>query len=285
MKPFGIILLFLLFIGCSKEKRKAPEAFFIKPESISVAVTNATLQGTTSSKITDLWYYVNGQFKGIFPTGNIFPVPSTGPTQITVYPGIKNNGISATRQPFEFYDAISIDTAVMPGTIVNRNFLFTYKSATKFHLIEGFEPGPTGTSIKTSNNSDTSFTILDKVTTPGASVYEGTRSFYFAVDDDKKIGQFESSFLYSLPKAGAPVYLEINYKCTQAFDVGIYSGSTYIYVASVNASADWNKIYIQLSSGVSTQPNSTCGLYFRAFRVAGAPSSEFWIDNIKILSY
>jgi len=288
MKPFGIILLILLFIGCNKEKQKAPEAFFIKPESISVAVTNATLQGTNSHKITDLWYYVNGQFKGAYPVGNMFPIPSTGPTQIVVYPGIKNNGISATRQPFEFYEPVTIDTSVTPGTVVNRNFNFKYKAGTKFNWLEDFEGFGTtsGISIKTSNNSDTSFTILDKTVTPGADIFEGTKCFYFAVDDVKKVAQFESvSQSYALPKSGQPVYLEINYKCTQPFDIGVFSGTTLIYVASVNTNENWNKIYIQLSTGVSTLPNSTCGLFLRAFRDGNASSSQIWIDNIKIISY
>jgi len=125
MRLFAIFLL-ILFIGCNKEKQKAPEAFFIKPESANIAVTS-TLQGTSSCKITDIWYYVNGKFKGAFPIGNMFPIPSTGPTELAFFPGIKNNGISATRGPYEFYSPIFIDTSVSPGTIVKRIFKFRFK--------------------------------------------------------------------------------------------------------------------------------------------------------------
>ncbi len=285
MKPFGIILLFVLFIGCNKQK--APEAFFIKPESITVAVTNATLQGTTNHKITDLWYYVNEQFKGAYPNGNMFPIPSTGPTQIIVKAGIKNNGISSTRQPYEFYDGIIIDTSVMPGIVAKRNFVFHYKAGANFRWLEDFEGfgTTTGISIKRSSNSDTSFSILNSSISPFPNVYEGTKCFYFAVDDVKQIARFESTALYPLPKQGQPVYLEMNYKCTQPFDVGVYNGSTYQSVVTVNTSEDWNKIYIQLSSGVSTLPTTTSGLFFSAFRDQTASSSQFWIDNIKIISY
>ncbi|HWY10068.1 MAG TPA: hypothetical protein VN026_02025 [Bacteroidia bacterium] len=288
MKPFGIILLFVLFIGCNKQKQKAPDAFFIKPESITVAVTSASLQGTTNHKITDLWYYVNSQFKGAYPMGNMFPIPSTGPTQIIIKAGIKNNGISATRQPYEFYDAVTIDTSVMPGIIANRNFVFHYKTAANFRWLEDFEGFGTtsGISIKKSSNSDTMFNILNSSVPPYPSVYEGTKCFYFAVDDIKQIARFEStSDTYPLPKQGQPVYLEMNYKCTQAFDVGVFNGSTYQYVATVNTSQDWNKIYIQLSTGVSTLPTTTCGLFFSAFRDPTASTSQVWIDNIKIISY
>src|SRR5688500_15733567 len=127
MRLFGIILLLLLFIVCNKEKQKEPVTFLIKPRSITIAITDATVMRTASHKITDIWYYVNGQFKGAFPLGSTLPVPSTGPTQLIFFPGIKNNGISATRQPYEFYSSVTLDTAVMPGTTVNRDLTFSYK--------------------------------------------------------------------------------------------------------------------------------------------------------------
>jgi hypothetical protein len=286
MRLFGIFLLLLLFIGCNKEKLKAPDAFFITPETVNLAVSNPSVQGTTSQKITDIWYYVNGQFKGAFPVGNTFPVPSTGPTQVTVFAGIKNNGISATRQPYEFYEPIFFDTSVTPGTQIKRDFTFKYKTGTVFRWLEDFEGFGTtsGVSIKNSNSTDTSFSILNLVTNPTADVFEGTKCMYFALDDNKRNAKYESNFQYALPKSGAAVYLEINYKCTGPFEVGVYSGTSYWYVSGVNASDSWNKIYIQLSSGVSSLTGN-CGLYVRALKTDNLPKTEYWIDNIKIVSY
>jgi hypothetical protein len=287
MRLFGIILLFLLFIGCNKEKQKAPEAFLIQPGSINLAITDPTVQGTASHKITDIWYYVNGKFKGAFPVSSKFPVASTGPTALAFFPGIKNNGISATRQPYEFYAAIYMDTSVAPTTLVNRNFTFSYKTDTKFRWLENFEGFGTvsGISIQNSNNTDTSFTILNKLTDPNAVVYEGNKGMYFAVDNNKRTAQFQSVFQYALPKAGQPVYLEMNYKCTAGFEVGVYAGTQFWYVAGINASPEWNKIYIQLSSGVSNLPGD-CGWYVRTIKLDQSTSKEeFWIDNLKILSY
>ncbi len=285
MRLFGIILLFLLFIGCNKEKQKAPAAFLIKPESITV-VTNTTTQGSASHKITDLWYYVDGKFKGAYPVSSTFPVPASGSAQITLFAGIKNNGISATRQSYEFYEAIVFDTAVSAGTLVKRNFEFKYKSSVKFHWLEDFEGfgTVTGISIQNSNNTDTSFAINNSTVTPFPEVYEGTKCLYFAVDDNKKVAQFESTAKFNLPKSGAPVYLEINYKCTDALDIGMTNGSASVFVAGMKATEGWNKIYIQLSSGVSTLSGNV-GLYFHAFKSSPGAKSEFWIDNIKILSY
>lgn len=285
MRLFAIFLL-ILFIGCNKEKHKAPEAFFIKPEGISLAVSNPSLQGTTSNKITDIWYYVNGQFKGAYPIGRLLPIASTGATELAFFPGIKNNGISATRVPYEFYNAIYIDTSVSPGTIVNRNFQFQYKSSAVFRWMENFEGfgTVTGISIQKSNTTDTTFTILNKSTNPSADVYEGNKCLYFAVDDNRRLAQFESVAQFPLPKNGATVYLEMDYKCTAGFEIGVYAGSSYWSIAGINTSEYWNKIYIRLSEGVSNLQGN-CGWYVRTFKNDGAAVNEFWIDNLKIVSY
>lgn len=284
MKYLRLFLFLLLFYGCTKESLKAPDAFFIKPTNISVSSTTA--QGTSSHKITDISYYVNGKFQGFFPIGSTLPIVSSGLTNLSFQPVIKNNGISATRQPYVFYEPIRFDTTVAAGTTFSRNLTFNYKSGCVFHWVEDFEGFGTtsGITIVKSNNSDTTFSILNKLTDPNADVFEGSKCLYFALDANRQIGQFQSTATFNLPKGGAPVYLEINYKCNQSFDVGVYStNSAYTYVSSVNDSETWNKIYIQLSAGVSTNLTTNCGLFFRANKQVDNP--QFFIDNIKIISF
>lgn len=283
MRLLRIFLLLLFFYGCNKEKLKAPDAFFILPKSVSVS--SSSLQGTSSHKITDLWYYVNNQFKGAFPSGNILPVTSTGQTEIVVFAGIKNNGISDTRQPYEFYESIKIDTSVAMGSTINKNLVFNYKSSTKFHWIEDFEGfgSTSGVTIQTAINSDTTFAILNKISNPNADVFEGSKCFYFGLDDNRRLAHFQSVNTYNLPKGGAPVYLEINFKCSQPFSVGLYSGLNTFPIGVINTSHAWNKIYIQLSSGATQNTGSTAGLYIAASK--STDDAWFYIDNIKILSY
>lgn len=283
MRLLRLFVLVLFFYGCNKETLKAPDAFFVKPQNISVSTT--TVHGSSSHKITDLWYYTNNQFQGAYPSGNTLPIVSSGSTKITVFAGIKNNGISATRQPYVFYESIEIDTNVAAGNTFNRNFTFKYKDACKFQWLEDFEGFGTtsGISIIKSTNSDTTYTILNKSINPNADVFEGSKCFYFALDANRQVAQFQSTATFSLPKGGAPVYLEINYKCNQSFDIGVYNGFTYTYVSTVNDSPDWNKIYIQLSAGVTLTQASSVGLFFKAVKQVDNP--EFFIDNIKIISF
>jgi len=281
MRLLGIILLFFLFYGCSKEKLKAPDAFFLKPNSVDLAVTSSSLQGSTSSKITDLFLYVNGNYRGAYPTGNILPVTSYGPTEITLYAGIKNNGISTTRVPYEFYELIRIDTTVDPNTFINRDLLFKYKSNVKFHLNEMFDGGTSGISFKKSNNSDTNCTFESNPD----NMLEGTYMF-FGMDDTRKLAQFQTtSETYPLPIFGAPVYLELNFKGNQPFEVGVYRGADFRTAVTVNSSETWNKIYVNLTSVVSTNPYGSYGLFIKAVKSPDVENPRIYIDNVKLLSY
>jgi hypothetical protein len=281
MRLFGIVLLLIFIYGCNKEKLKAREAYFVQTDKAVVATTYS-LEGTSNHKITDIWYYVEGDFKGAFPVGSLLPIPATGPAQVQFIAGIKNNGISATRKPYEFYQAYVLDTSVAPGVTVNRNFVFQYKPGLRFHMIEDFETvgGFSTIELKKSNDTDTGFAVISDPN----HVYEGQKSIYMTMSDDRPFLRLLSTNTFSLPASGATVYLELNYKCSQPFEVGIYSDFTYKPAVTVNTSEDWNKIYVQLTAAVSSNPVTTKqGFYLKAIKSSDNPF--IYIDNIKIISY
>jgi hypothetical protein len=274
------VFLLILFIGsCNKEKLKAPASFFIQSRAVSVVPTST--QGSASHKITDLWLYVNKVFKGCYPVGSVLPVPSTGPTKITIYPGIKNNGISATRTPYEFYEPVEIDTALNPGVIMDRDLSFKYKSGTVFHYNETFNGGPFGVGFKASPGSD----LFNYQVRNDAGSLDGNY-MYFALDPDSVNAQFETTATYTLPANGNPVYIELNYKCDQPFYIGVFNGSDYRPGLTVNGSPNWNKIYVRVTEGVSTPPvYSKYGIFIKALKSTEINKPEFFIDNVKLISF
>ncbi|MGZ3882939.1 MAG: hypothetical protein ACXVPD_01855 [Bacteroidia bacterium] len=237
-------------------------------------------QGSASQKITDIWFYVNGLFKGTYPVGNTLPVDAKGSAKIVFYAGIKNNGISETRQPYEFYAPVETDTTVNSDITVTRDFSFKYKSNTIFHYVEDFESP--AMNLKSSPGSDIQqFQMLNN----SYDKLEGNY-MYFSIDGNDRNGFFESVNQYSLPLDGAPVYMELNYKCNQPFTVGVCNGYDYRSAVTVNGSPGWNKIYIQLSTVVSTPPTyAKYGIFIRALKQKELEKAEFFIDNIKLLSY
>src|ERR1700748_1320263 len=115
----------ILFCDCNKEKLKAPVVSYLQIDTALVAVTS-TSQGTTSNNITDMWVYVNQQYKGAYPLGHLIPVVSTGITDILILPGIKNNGISDTRQPYTFLSGIEMSLNMVPNKVTRLKPAFPY---------------------------------------------------------------------------------------------------------------------------------------------------------------
>lgn len=267
------------YVSCNKQKLKSPQASFLvvaDPQLIT-----STNQGSNSHKITDMWLYVNDNFEGIFPVGSVMPVVATTNAEIVLFPGIKNNGIAATRLPYEFFQQVKFNLPVEAGKTYTYTPVFEYLTNTNFRYVESFDTGAPGTSF-----SGEPGTSCGLVSDP-SKVYGGVgNSFYMTMSDANPIGEIRStSSIFGLPAGGAPVYLEINYKNNQPFQLGIIGGGgDQREIISINRSAEWNKIYIQLTTAISTSPTYTnYKLYVKARKTVDNP--EIYIDNIKVISF
>ena len=278
----GYLLLFLcsliLLLSCKKDTLKSPVASFLVIDNISV---NPTInQGSNSQKITDMWYYVDGEFKGVFPIGSVMPIVASNTAEITLLAGIKNNGISATRTPYQFYKAINYVQPIEAGKTYTYSPKFEYSSNAIFHYTQEFN---SQASLFISAG-DSSFVWVNNPT----KAFGGTGgSIFMSMSDTKPTAKMLQSTPYYLPIGGTTVYLELNYKCNQTFVVGVIGGGTTFEreAITVSASDEWNKIYIQLTSVISTPPTYQLNgyqVYIKATKQVQTP--EIYIDNIKLIS-
>ena len=280
IKYILFLIVFLVLISCNKTKLKSPDACFIVINNPTL-LTNPTIQGANSQKITDIWYYVDDNFKGVFPIGSIMPVLGTGNSKITLFAGIKNNGISATRLPYEFYKGDVINQYFESGKTYTFSPVFEYLTGAVFPTqgCEDYEnPG-----VKYQSVGDSSTVVIADVN----KVFGGIgHSLFMSMSDLKPTSQIKTSSSMSLPVGGTPIYLELNYKCNQPFEVGVIAGATEVRPAiTVNPSPEWNKIYIQLSLAVSTQPTyNYYDIYIKATKQGDVPTPEIYIDNIKLVT-
>ena len=271
----------LIPLSTCKKYQPATPAFFITPGKTGVVVT--PLQGSSSSKITDLWLDVNGQFQGVFPIENKMPIVSGGKAVvINVYAGIKNNGISDTRIFYPFFDYLTIDTMVASGKSISRNFTFTYKPSTTFTLTEDFDH--VGSQFKKSDiSADTAVRII--VAKNADSFENKSMQLLMSVNSAVGPGRIETFNSYGLPQGNANVYLELDYKCNTALEVGVIDDNSALQKAiTLNPRADWNKIYIQLATAINNSPNSTgYKVYFQIFKADANSAPAAFLDNIKVL--
>ncbi|HPQ09036.1 MAG TPA: hypothetical protein PK995_07385 [Bacteroidia bacterium] len=283
----GIILIFIFNTHCNKSKLKAPVPFYLNIPSVSVYTVSG--QGTTNHKITEIWIYENGQFKGVYPIGRNIPITSQ-PARIKMFAGIRKDGLSALRIIYPFYAPIEIDTTANENQILYRSLSFNYKSGINFKWMEDFENfgGIGGITIVKGTGSDTNLIILDKSVNPSADVFEGNKCMKIVTDANRPYAYLVSANTYTLSYDAT--YLELNYKCNQSFEIGLYSGVLVKSVITlVSTNGEWNKIYLDLTPYLSlmggTSTNNNIGIYFKVTKESSVSQAEILMDNIKLISY
>lgn len=244
-------------------------------------IDNVITQGSASSNITDAWVDANDERVGVFPLPATLPVIATDSTKFVVSAGIMDNGVSGTRTTYPFYNPYTVSLLVEPKNIYHIAPVFSYRAATKFPLIEDFETGNTFNKI----SGDT---ILNRVTS-ASNVFEGSNSGQIYLDATHKNFEGRSLDQYTVTGNGSPVYIEMNYKCTVGFSVGIYGisglGNVTDYRWNINPSATWNKVYLNLTDDVASMNATKYQIQIKAAKPDSVSVGEIYLDNIKLLTY
>lgn len=270
------IPLICIIFSCKKDKLKSPAASFIVVNTTSVS--SGTLSLIETHKITDIWLYVDGNFQGIYPVGSVMPILGTGTSEIKMYAGIMNNGISATRIPYTFYDAYTFTgnfEAQQTYTIVP---VFKYRSG-----ISAISDAFNGGGSNYMPGGDSSYAIISNP----SLVWGGTGgSVFMSMSTAKPTSRILSSTTVTLPANGKEVYLELDYKCNQEITVGVICGGGVEERTAVTlrATNGWNKVYISLISVASTQPTyNYYKIFINAVKQSDVSTPLIYLDNIRLV--
>ena len=126
---------------------------------------------------------------------------------------------------------------------------------------------------------------MDFSIAPASESFEG-KSMLLELPDGTLQGEVVSNIAYPMPTGSPNVYLEINYKSTAPFTVGIFSGADKKEAIVVNPQQNWGKIYIQLAGVVNTSPvTSTDRVFFRMINNSDYPNPKLYLDNIKLIYF
>ncbi len=273
--------------SCNIYNPAEPIPAYIHIDKIAVSTNSDGSQGSKSSKINDAWVYVDEKLIGCFELPVTFPVLYEGSHQIKIRPGIKVNGIAATRAPYPFYTIY--DTTVnnlQKGVKINLNPRVTYRTNMAFNFMEDFEN--TGTIISKSPAAGVD-TVIQLIHSPNPNVFEGSASGAAYLDHSRTFFECVSSTSYVLPKNGVDVFLEFNYKCNHEFKVGVFAhmasgGTVKTEALTINPSATWNKAYIYLTPAVSSNFNATdYNILFGMLNSTAEDNVNLMLDNIKLV--
>jgi len=283
-------LLGILFYSCQKLDKEEPIPAYLSIPAIKFSVNSDGSQGSANSKITDAWVYIDDQLQGVYELPCKFPVLNTGSRKVTVRAGILQNGIKATRTWYPFFNFYDTTFSLEPEKIHILSPRVSYRSNTVFHLIEDFDG--IGLDLEKSNASDNELLIESSP----SLVCEGANSGKTTILPGTLITEIATAKEYVLPRQDQPVYLELNYRITAPYNIGVYALSptsvqqqrTIILNPSIDENGNyfWNKIYIDLTSTLAPFIDAqSYKIYLGAIADTSASQPLFLFDNLKLISF
>lgn len=259
-------------------------------DSIHFTVT-VDSQGTASNQIPYAWVYLDDNPVGAFQMPCTFPiVASNGTHNIKIYPGIipANGNSPAAIDPF--YQFYSVSVNLQQGSTTKFQPVSTYFNWVDFPLLETFDnelPNTPPVHIIRSTGTQRSDTGM-VITKNRAIVFDGNGGSGMAIVNSKRpVYCGETDPLLDLPANGStPVYMEMNYRATALFSVGLYEGDTnYVSPLVIFPTATWNKMYVVFQSTLSVYSLEPDRIYFYIAldSTDGHTQDTLLLDNIKIL--
>lgn len=270
----------MAFSGCEIINPEESIPSYIRIDSFSFQVQAG--EGTESHLITDAWVYIDGQKCGVYELPCTFPVLYEGEHTIQILPGIKLNGIAATRAIYPFYTSYSTTTALVKDSIIAIKPNCQYESTLVFEMIEDFENG--GVLFDELSQSDTT---LERTSDP-SQVFEGSYSGYVVLDSTDDLFLVKSVYSYNLPQANKYNFLELNFKTNNSIYIGVVSNestqSIMHPIVVLNPTSEWKKIYINLTPTVSRETDAlSFSIFIGAEPDVDISKVEIYLDNIKLI--
>lgn len=298
MRRFQFLFISLVFVifsviflpSCNKFKGNQEIPAYLHVDTF-LLTTNYPFEGAASHKITDVSVYIDDDFQGYYELPATIPILERGKHELTLMAGIKLNGNSSTRTINPFYVPYVIEDYVFEekviDTVTPSTRYYTKEESDIYFEIEDFErqigletaPYSDTTIIRTDRDAPEIWTDKD-----GNSHYSG----YIWIGDTLNSFCIMTKPLEGLPDQGNSIFLELDYKCTDIFKVGLFakiSKEEAIDLIYVNPSESWNKIYVNLGPNITNTAIDNPE-YFRVF-ISGvvdeSSEAEYYFDNIKVV--
>ncbi|MBR5602816.1 MAG: hypothetical protein IKW51_01195 [Bacteroidales bacterium] len=277
------------FSSCNKFEGSQEIPAYIHVDTF-LLTTNYIYEGAASHNITDVWLYIDDNLQGCYEMPATIPVLERGKHKITIYPGIKLNGNSSTRTINPFYQPYIIEEFELKEKVVD-----TICPATTYHPIDEssinfkfMEDYESQIQLEDEQNSQTSIIRTDRDDPErwddqyNNSHYSG----YVHLSDTITYFCVASDEYRDLPNQGNSIFLEIDYKCTDLFEVGLFakiSNVENLPLVYVNPSPKWNKIYINLGPNITDNQDAEYFKFYIAGRIDENSEAEYYFDNIKLV--
>lgn len=237
----------------------------------------ASIDGSNSTKITDAWVTVNGNFLGAFNLPVKLPVlEQTGSYEVLIDAGIKDNALNTFPNIYPFYERYTQTVDLEIGEVVSVQPDTRYDmDITQMVFQENFDDG-------TINVTDVDKTVVD--------VLEGSGSGLIELDNENLPSLTVGSIpLTTFPSIGNTAYIELDYKNDVPLLIGMAGiDATGLETFSafpfgVIARDTWNKAYFNFTDVMRTlEQNNTAFYQIRILAQIPLENGEFVLENAEI---
>lgn len=299
---FGMSLVLMSLVSCNKFKGEQKVPSYVRIDTVGLK-TDYNVFGVNTHNITDVWVYVDDQTIGCFELPATFPVLVEGKHKLSVYAGIKLNGISGTRIPYPFFKPLIIDdfefypdsmVCVLPNCNVPEFEYYELNTTTVVAWLEDFEDGSLTLEPALYNDSTV---VLTRVS--DAEAMQWDHSFYSGKitlpADPSKAFFFQTHEQFDeLPVNGAACMLELDFNTNDSVNVGIasfeHNRAQYhdlVKLMPTDPNSDmpnrWKKIYVNIGPIVIANKDAD---YFKVYihsLCRDSKVSKYYFDNFKLL--
>ncbi len=286
----------LLVISCNRNKFEAKKPIYLSIPSIELS-TDYISEGSAHHKINTVWVVVNNREMGTFDLPCIVPTNfEKGINDILLFPGIFLNGNSSVRAIYEPYNVISLkldysDNRPSPDTLTldSADLVTTYNSAKKIIVLEDFDKP--GINLEATSRSDTEIlktNDLAKIFVNLQTIENNGKAGEIILADYNDLAEFSTAESYDINVNRADAYVEISYRSNAPIIVGVIANLLSEIVQAPTAvilpKDEWNKIYINLITEITTYANAAS---YKIFVGVNKPSNldtaRVYLDNIKLV--
>lgn len=284
------ILLFLIPVlisvaGCNVINPVESIPTYIKIDSFHFVINDPAKEGSAAHGISSVWIYYNNNPVGVFDLPCNVPVITQGDKgTISVVPGITLNGLVDLQPQYPFYEFDTTTFISNPGKIQQYTPKGSYIASAKFPYKEDFEVGNSFQAFNADLSNDTTI----RRTTYKDYVFQGGGSGLIELSADFPTSESICNTGFPVPQGEA--YIEINYKCSVPFEVGLYNTlnegvDVYEYIMGVKATDTWKKIYIELGTFTGKNKGKDHKVMIKTGLPEGQSSGYVALDNIKVVTF
>jgi len=275
-------MLALCLVNCTLTDNTQIEPAYLEITSVDIVTTTA--EGEPTHNLTDVWAYADNQLLGVFEVPCKIPIIlNAETTEFLIFPGFRNNGEQSRSFTYNLMEQARFTESLAPGETVKKDLVFKYKDDAIFDFVENFEGG----SHIFTNDLDEDFGTSIEVSSE--DVRSGAQSGKISLTSDNPVLLVANIFEYDRANnGGADNYFEMDYKNDVPFSVGVIFEQECQRISQpliiLNESEEWNKIYIDFTSVLSSPViDSYTVLITTDLDALNRTEGTIYLDNLKFV--